>query len=318
LAYIPISIVILLLSLLNRAKNQNHKKAGWRYALLVLPLLFIGITHKNIKAEYKKAYQVNTISPFGGWLLLNNVSTILPEIRNMDISKIKGARERELHQFLMNFPDSVYSVYNMIIADQMWNTGLPPKQYLFYQMQETKLQYVQVWTKLGVTFDSYAKQIIAAHPLKYLTHYVVHSFASIFTFYDIVEGNGTFQSDKTIENYYKISATTYENPPTIFKEMNQIRWAFHYTYWGLGIFCVLSFILLMRRSIAVNRERFFLMLVLILFILAYSGASIIVCPTTTWRYTMPFYLPSLAFMSIAVQDTCAWVSVKWSRRKKQV
>ncbi len=310
LAYVPISMGIILLSFLNSGKKNKL----WEYSLILLPIILITITHSNIKEKYKAVFKVDTISPFGGWQLLNNVSTILPEIREMEASKIKGGKERELHQILMQFPDSVYTEANMLTTNQMWSKMLPPKQYLFFQMQEMQMPYSLAWAKVGVTFERYAKQIIKMYPWRYFTHYIIPSTISTFNYYGIDDWKNTFKSEKFVEEYFHISPTQLEHKEGIFPAMNMLRYLTHYLFWAVGAICIFLFVFSIK-TLSKNRNKLFVLIAILGFILAYIGANIIASPNTVWRYSVPFYVPALAFIMVVLCDTWYLFCGKFPKNK---
>ncbi|GHS86518.1 hypothetical protein FACS1894201_07410 [Bacteroidia bacterium] len=278
--------------------------------------MVIGITQSSMKKAYSEAHKVKTLSAFEGWQWLNNMSPIIPEIRDLDTSKIKGQKNKELHLFLLSFPDSVYSQFNMLSTGQLWGTELPPKRYLFKTMEELNIPYTQAYAKVSIVFGDYAKQLVRKYPFKYLQSYVYPSFLSTFNFYDMKADlfdnlQDCFkEKDQWFWNYYQMQPKDYHFDYSVFKPIDPIRHIAHYVYWIAGIVCTLLFLLRMKFYITEQKPRFMLLLVLILFVLAYVGGSIIAAPSTVWRYSLPFYIPSIAFMTIIINDFVAWIATK--------
>jgi hypothetical protein len=303
MAYTVVSVVVILLALLNGRKQVNPAY----YALLLLPIVAVIVTNRNLKESYKKVHKVDELSPFSGWMWLNNISTMLPELRELDVAQIKGGREQELHKKLMQFPDSVYSTETMLNAGQMWDKNLPPKQYMYQLMEQQEVTvYITGWIRAGIIFQSYATQLVKKYPWKYFTHYLVPSFFSMFKYWDI-ETPQVFHSSNT-DKYHNIQEKDYTKVNVIFPAINAARKVSHYIYWVLGTLCILffivSFMLPSRPSYAKpeQREKFLILILLLGFTVIYVGASVVACPNTAWRYSAPFYLPSILFMLVVLMD----------------
>ncbi|MDR2844437.1 MAG: hypothetical protein LBV57_07315, partial [Candidatus Symbiothrix sp.] len=244
---------------------------------------------------------------------------ILPDARDLHLQTIKGKKERELHQFLMQFPDSVYSIESMLGTSPMWDKSLPLKQYLFYRIQQQNSSYPLCFAKVGVTFESYAKQIALRYPFQYVKRYIVPSFCSVFLYQyqDITDWNNPFQSEKFTEDYFEITPVTHEHPATIFPFVNSLRHVFHSVYWIAGVLCTLFFAFNIKKY-SKEREKFFLLLTLIGFIVIYIGGSVVASPNTTWRYSMPFYAPSLAFMLVILRDALQYITKSLTTSTKTI
>lgn len=243
---------------------------------------------------------------------------MIPEIRNLvDEADFKSDELRELHRFLLQYPDSVYSEKNMLDIKFIWDNRLPMRQFLFHRLQRDQVSYPIGWAKVGLLFEEYAWHIGWRHSLIFDRVYLSPSAYSIFKFREIDEWKNSVKSEKFIEDFFKIPPVDYEHNGAIFAPVNFIRHVANYFYWVLIILSELYFFVRLRYFAKKDKSQFLFLIALVTFVYLSVIAEIIFAPTVSWRDTLYYYLPSLAFMMIMADDI--WGNVEKyldARRRK--
>jgi len=243
--YVPVSVCMLFLSL----RNVEGKRArSVAYLLLLLPMPAVGLMHGRLKAEYSQRFGVATLAPFGGWQWLCNASALVPDVRDLDIRRIHGAAEQDLHRFLLTFPDSVYSICNALTTAQMWRNDLPLKQYLYRQMRQTGQPYPQSFARAGEVFGSYGRQLALLQPLAFARRFLWPSFLNLFRYPGDLTADRFAYNRKAFLTYYRREATDYAFRPALFRAVNPLRRIGAYLYAALLPAALLVFFVGKRRA----------------------------------------------------------------------
>lgn len=286
--YICISIFTLVIS-------PTCKSRMGKAILAVLPVALFLLLYTNTKKEYQEHSGANTLSGFSGWQLINNASVLFPEAKQISPAIFKSEDTKNLHRFLQSCPDSLFNDNYAMNTDYMWKKELPYKQFLFLYAMHTKQNYSVSWAKTGELYGRYAKELILHSPFKFFIDFIIPSFLSNFNYRDIADTNNPFVNEKMIQEYYQVNIDKYEHKNPLFKKLNSIRKIMHYIYWSAFLLCLGYFVCHIRTSNFKNKE-WLIALLLGAFIVIYIGTSSISSPYTTWRYTLPIYIPSLIFM----------------------
>lgn len=297
--YVPISMLALLFSPLPR-------KTYYRILLAISPIVIASILFANVKSEYREHTGVDTFSAFNGWQLLNNASVLIPGARNVNPAIISDDEQvRYLHEFFTQYPDSVFSTSMALSTSLMWSNTLPLKQFTFLMLEQNpKATYPAAWVNVGVIYEKYAKALIANDPMGYLTKYIAPSLATLVKNQNITEQVNVVKNEPMYERYYGLSYDTYTHSNQgLWDFFNTCRRWFNPLYWVLTIGAIASFLVTNRRvmfSEPVARCG----LLLIAFIVVYLIGSAVASPCTTWRYSLPFFTPSLILIATSCRYLC--------------
>lgn len=286
--YICISIFTLIISPTCRSKTGKA-------LLAALPVILFLALYVNTKKEYRQQSGADTLSGFSGWQLINNASVLFPEAKQLSPALFKSGDTKVLHRFLQSCPDSLFSNEYTMTTDYMWNKDLPYKQFLFHYAINTKQNYSVSWAKTGELYGRYAKELILHSPFKFFTDYIIPSFLSNFNYRDIADTHNTFVNEKMYQKYYHVTIDRYEHTNPLFNNLNPIRKILHYIYWGAFLISLGYFIYHIRKP-NFKDKAWTIALLLGAFIVIYIGTSSLSSPYTTWRYTLPIFIPSLIFI----------------------
>lgn len=288
--YLPVSILALALSPAFLQRSQ-------RMLFACLPLLLFYTQHTHNKSEYRKHTGFDISSGFSGWQLINNAAVLFPEAKQLPATAFDTPNQKTLHAFLQNMPDSLFSPQHSMSTSYMWSKELPFKLFLNYILQTTRTDYQSAWVYAGSLYQEYASRLIREYPWQYFTKFIVPSFASTFKFQPIYEENAPFALDAYSAPYYHLGTTPLEHRHRIFQALNPVRKVFNALYWTAlcaTILYYLAFGIRKRYFKIPSWQAHFLVTV---FILVYTGVSCLASPNTTWRYSMPIFIPSLIFMA---------------------
>lgn len=279
-----------------------HQAKPLKKTLIVLiPAICFLFLYRQTKNEYHRQTGVNVSSGFSGWQLINNASVLFPEAKSIPQSHFGTPQLKALHHFMQFVPDSVFNDQHTFSTSYMWNKELPYKQFLFSYMQYTNQNYALTWVACGQLFGQYAQILIKEKPGKFFTNYILPSFASTFKTWDINEYKAPFINDPAIADYYHLNFDKYEHTHPLFSTLNAPRKVINYFYWlFLGV--AICYFLVNIQKNKFSNKGWLIASLLLLFILMHIGASVLASPNTTWRYTMPVFLPSLAFIFYNLND----------------
>lgn len=310
--YLPISILILALS-----SNMWQNKMI-RVAIVCLPLVCFSVLYGYNKRLYHKHTGVKVTSGFSGWQLLNNAAVLFPEAKSIPISAFKDANIKTLHTFMQNVPDSIFKQKHTMETGYMWNTKLPMKQFLSYYITKTKHNYEPSWAFIGSLYGKYATELIKQEPWKYFKKFVIPSFLSTFKFQEITEEQIPFRLDKYAAPYYKLDLQEYIHKHRFFECLNPMRKIFNAVYWTALMIAMIYYFSTKFRKRYFNDTKWQVHFLTIAFIIIYIGVSVLASPNTTWRYSMPIFVPSLIFIGYLKSSTPMPPSLCLLKRKKAI
>ncbi|MDH6312027.1 hypothetical protein M2137_000790 [Parabacteroides sp. PFB2-10] len=303
--YVPVSMCAIFISY----QKQNKLM---QIGLMCLPLVLFFFMQDAARKNYKKNTSVNITSAFSGWQLMNNASVLIPETKHLPSSTFDTQKEKLLHDYFKQVPDSLFTTQSALTTDLMWNNDSPLKIFNAYYMHINTINYGMAWVQVGDVYSDYAKKIIFKYPFSFLHKFVIPSFLSFFQFKEIVEEHIEFKNEEMYREYYGIQMDTFVHTPDYFTRFNPVRHIFNYIYWILFTLSVVCFISTTRKA-SWNDHSWRLAFLLLLFILIYIGVSALASPNTTWRYALPIYVPSLFFMVYVALPFLE----KWKPRKQE-
>lgn len=294
--YVPISVLALLLS----PGVRRHKRAV-RIATVCLPLVCFVVLYGYNKRQYYRHTGVNVSSGFSGWQLLNNAAVLFPEAKSVPASVFKEPNLKVLHAYMQNVPDSVFQSRHSMGTGYMWNNQLPLKQFLRYYITSTKNKYEASWAYVGSLYGEYAKALIREMPWAYCSKFILPSFLSTFQYRPIVEEEHPFGLDKYAAPYYKSDLQQHAHRYRFFRRLDPVRRVFNAVYWVTLAGLMVYYFAARFRKRHFQETEWQVHFLMIAFIIVYVGASVLASPNTTWRYSMPIFVPSLVFIGYLIQ-----------------
>ena len=292
--YIPVSMVVLFLA-------YQRRTVLLRLIIACIPIVLLLFLQSSTRSEYKKVTGVNTTSGFSGWQLMNNASVLIPEAKQLPVSKFNTELEQLYHRYLATCPDSIFTTTAALSTGLMWDKTSPFKQFVYYYMQMTNRSYPIAWVETGELYSKYAKKIIFAYPFDFITDFIIPSLVSFFEFREIGEHGGEFKNEQMYQDYYGIQIDSYKHTCNLFTDINPLRHVLHYIYWIALTAAAIYFLIRTRKSSFVNKD-WQASALLLIFIIIYIGISVLASPNTTWRYAMPIYIPSILFIGSVLKE----------------
>lgn len=275
------------------------KRKLWKAAVCILPVLLGLVFYSHVSQEAEENTGVKCFSAFGGWQLINNASVLMPEARKLEISSFDDDEMKALHAFLCGFPEETFNNEYTLSTSYMWDNNLPYKQFLYSCLNANENSgYQNCWVLCGQLYGKYARKLILKFPFKYISRFVIPSFVSYFKF-NPIEGHGlAFKNEDIYRIYYNVY-DDFEYPDfDIYACTNPVRKVTDILYWILSVACTVFFFACFSRQ--KDRTPKMAALFIILFILIFIMMQTMSSPNTTWRYTMPFYIPSLMFIMYCI------------------
>lgn len=300
--YVPVSMIVLFLAF-------QKKAIILRIIIACIPIALLLFLQNSTRAEYKKVTGVNTTSGFGGWQLMNNASVLIPKAKQLPVTKFDTELEQLYHKFLISCPDSIFTTQAALSTGLMWDQTSPFKQFVFYYMQMTNRPYPIAWVEAGELYSKYAQKLIFTYPFDFITSFIIPSFTGFFEFREIGEHGGEFKNEKMYQDYYNIQIDNYKHTCNLFSDINPARHILHYIYWIIFAAASIYFFVTTRKSSFADKY-WQTSGLLLSFIIIYIGISALASPNTTWRYTMPIYIPSILFIGSILNELLIKTSLK--------
>jgi len=171
------SMILPLISLVALLMRYRVRK-GWYLALLsVLPALAV-VT--DGMSDNKRLFEIKVFSGFSGWAQANNLSAILPHIRD-DKKPIADPELRGLHKGLLGFSDTCYTFKKVSATNFIWKAGHPGKAVL---MADRRMRpndgYVRSWVRTGVLLGKYASMLRWRYPGRYIRWFLLPNLGNVF------------------------------------------------------------------------------------------------------------------------------------------
>ena len=270
-----------------------------KVVLALAPVLLFMALQSSAKGRYERETGVKTLSSFSGWQLANNASVLVPDARKMSRQDFAGNEQVVLNTFVGSFPDSLFSTKNVLSTSLMWYNDYPYKQFMFMYMQQTGKPYINAWVETGRIYSGYGLSLIKRYPGKFVSRFVLPSLAGNFKFKPINEDGNDFVNEDMYRTYYGVEQERMAHSCRIFSGLNPVRKVINPVYW-LALLAATAFFLARIKRFRTDGEYRTAMTIL-LFIVCYIGISSLAAPNTTWRYTMPVFVPSLVFLAYCLQ-----------------
>lgn len=135
---------------------------------------------------------------------------------------------------------------------------------------------------------------------KYCTKFIVPSFLSTFDYRSIVEEEHPFSLDKYAAPYYKSDLQQHAHKYRFFKRLDPVRKVFNTVYWVTLMGLMVYYFTTRFRKRHFKETEWQVHFLIIAFIIVYIGASVLASPNTTWRYSLPIFVPSLIFIEYLI------------------
>ncbi len=283
---------------------------GWVWA--IIPILVLMRLDHTTADNYEKVTGSRK-QGFAGWQLLNNASMLVPKGKNISAKEL-SQDERVMRSFFAQYPDSLFSTKMALTTDLMWNKSLPYRQLYFYSLNTSPRQPALAWVYMGNLYGDYATKLIKKYPWDYFTGFVLPSFMSNFDRRDIFE-SVDFKSEPLYSNYFTGVLEEYHAPFNVFGSLNGVRYVLGWVMWAALLASAVWFFARTRRWM-LSDSRWRMAFGMILFVVAYLGLLCLASPNTTWRYTLPIYIPSLLFIVYNLRDALSALSERCAASKK--
>ena len=296
--FLPVSMVAIFFSYFN---------ASWlKRSLALLPVLVFVFLYTSTREEYVRRTGVDTFSGFSGWQMVNNASVLLPDAKRI-VPRELPAHLRPMHAFIQMCPDTLFRREYAMTTKYMWDNELPYKQFLLWQCYNTGMDYPSGWVRCGKLYGEYARELIGRYPGRYLTRFMLPSLAGNFSCGQIIEEKIEFRNEPLYESW-GITAESYTHRNSFFTDIYPVRKFFNVLFWvGLWLAAVIFLVTISRKVIRTKEWQGGALL--LLFVLIYLCSSALASPNTTWRYMMPLFVPSLAFMAY-VASALPWKKLR--------
>ena len=263
----------------------------------LLPLLMLYFYRSNATDKMKEEFGVETFSAFGGWQKANNGVAVIPYI-NKDTSGITDPQIRYIHQLVLQCPDSFYNTDCIIATNFMWWNNYPGKIYLSHFIQAARqsdpgYDYVRAWVNVAPQLEAYGDFLQSRYRTEYFKHYIIPNFKNVFKVFKIadVEDSISYASSK---GFFTSDREWYYYKTHYFRNLTSIRQVCDSLAWIVLILSAIAGAVTFKKIDWTLNQKL-IVVALVLFIGAFSGASTIAAPINNFRYMMPvFYAQILA------------------------
>ena len=263
------------------------KRFKWlALASSLLPLLLLYVYRSGATDKMKEEFGVETFSSFGGWQKANNGVAVLPYVK-VDPNEITEPQIKAIHQIVRQFPDSVFNTDAIMATSFMWTRNYPGKQCLAQYIQQSGTPYMKAWAYLGTQMELYGDFLQSHYRGEYFKHYIIPNFRNIFKVYEIGEYK-EFNAYANMKAFFTTDRDKYEYKKEFFKPLTAIRQICDSLLWILLIGSIIGGALMFRK-IDWTRDQKVAVVMLVLFIGAFCGASTIAAPINNFRYMMPIF-----------------------------
>ncbi len=283
------------------------KQLIWKGISVALPVVVIFFAIQAITFEMEMEYQIRSYSPFSGWVLSNNATAMIPEIRYKKVDFADSTLE-EIHQHVLSFPDTTYSWYHVNATHFMWYKHFPGKTYMTKLFRDRKKSYVWGWGRAGLQFQEYGKTLIKTFPLEYVSNYLFPNVKQLFLYHPYHELR-VYKPDELQKTWFALPFTefTFENEWFDGNEwysmgLFYLRWIGLFTALGLLIF------LLAKKHFPWKEER--VLWVLVLFLAGYFTFSVISHPINNFRYLAPTFAAMYVAIALVADYAIRWFATK--------
>lgn len=288
LFFIPVTALVYFLSF-----KEKNKYIHLLFTLL--PLLTGVYFYSSTKQDFKNNTHVDSFSGFGGWQSINNASVLLPEAKQIPLSKFKSQQLKSLHSFIQSCPDDMFQDKYAMSTNYMWNNDLPYKIYNRYLLDHSSRDYQTQWAASGKLFGEYSKVLIKEYPFRYASKYVLPSIVSNFKFKAFEENSIDFENEPMYQQYYGLTEDKYTQSCKFFEIIEPIRKILQICLWIIMLASSVLFLLTTKKG-ALKDKTYILKLSMLLTLLVVLGGQSLSSPNTTWRYTLPLFAPMISFI----------------------
>lgn len=284
-----------------------YRKRGLYKLIAVLPVILLLSIYTATKKQNLKEFGVDKFSPFSGWTLANNVSSILPYI-DLQPKDIEDEEIQLIHAFFRNYPDSIYSKENVKATVFMWLNDKALKQYLYYTLEQRNVSYIEGWMRAGEEFSRYGKYMIKKYPWLYTKHYLFQNFLNAFGTYRLKQPIEA-EYDEITRTYYNLDVEKYTFKHNIFLSINGVRNIIQPILLTIFLLSVVVFFV-KRKLFGFTPLQLSLLYCLLLFLVCYVGFGFLSHPINNFRYLMPIYFVKVFFPVVIIAKLI-------ERRKKE-
>jgi hypothetical protein len=256
----------------------------------LVPILMLFFYRSAATDKMKEEFGVETFSSFGGWQKANNGVSVLPYVK-VDINEITDPQVKAIHQLVSQFPDSCFNTTNVMATNFMWVKSYPGKQCLMRYIQQTGTPYMKAWAYLGTQMDAYGDFLQSRYRSEYIRHFMVPNVKNIFEVYEIMDLQDSV-SYGNMKDFFTSDSEEYHYKSHMFTSLTGIRKVGDGLAWLAFILSVIGGLVMIKKIYWTVDQKIAVGL-LIVFIGAFCGASVIAAPINNFRYMMPILYAQL-------------------------
>lgn len=266
--------------------------------LAIVPLFLVWFYSQQTKQEMVSEFGVNTFSAFSGWQKANNGTVVLP-FEKVDTSKIKDKDVIYVHNIVRSFPDSLFSLEDVLATNFMWRKEFPGKAVLFDYIQKTNTPYLRAWTYVGTLMAKYGDFLQSEYRSTYIQKYIVPNSTNLFHAFPIDEKK-EFVADQNTKNLFETKVEKYSFEKQVFTPLTSIRQIAEYLAWVLFTLATLLMIFLYLKSkkYLEGLKSF----ILPAFVVSFCLVSVYAAPINNFRYMMPIWGALISTIAFAINS----------------
>jgi hypothetical protein len=173
----------------------------------------------------------------------------------------------------------------------MWVKTYPGKQCLSRYIQQTGTPYMKAWAYMGTQMDAYGDFLQSHYQSAYFQHFILPNFKNIFEVYEIMDLSDS-TSYANMKDFFTYDREVYHYKSHFFRSLTGIRKIGDGLVWLALILSVIAGLIMLKKLNWTIDQKVAVAL-LILFIGAFCGASVIAAPINNFRYMMPILYAQL-------------------------
>jgi hypothetical protein len=268
-----------------------YQRLRWvAIAGMIVPVAMLLVYQSSMIEKMKEEFGVETFSAFGGWQKANNAVAILP-YEKVNEAEMTDPQMKSIHQIVRSFPDSCFSTQSIIATNFMWTKNYPGKACLIQYIQQTGTPYAKAWAYMGTQMQAYGSFLESHYQGAYLKYYVFENLKNVFKAWTIEEYQD-FKADDNMKTFFTTDRDSYHYKNAIFRPLTTIRQLCDTAIWILFAISIIAGSITLCR-IAWSLSQKLIILMLILFVLAFVAASAYAAPVNNFRYIMPIFYAQL-------------------------
>lgn len=273
---------------------------GFKKRAFILPialnLAVVLIVYFQGIEENKQSSGVNSFSPFSGWVLANNATSILPYV-TIDTAKFDDPDVKKIHTICTAYPDTFFNRYHVLNTSFIWHNGHAGKAALMeYYHEKQHVPYIKCWAQMGEKMQKYGKGLIMQQPFEYVRRFIFWNACRYFQPTHSFQANTSLEQLVNIPHWFVLPKTKSDEQTTkvdtVMKSISKIEYQLSLYMAFLALFVI-----------SINRNRFTAIqkqVLLIIFAFTFlSSIFLILAHPIHLRYVMVYYPIFISLIYIA-------------------